>query len=223
MERKNQLIFDHAIRIADMMAHLFGPKCEVAVHDFTDLQRSLIHIAGNVTKREIGSPITDLVLNTLRKNQEDIKDIPSYRTQSKEGHILKSATVFLRDEGHNIIGALCINYDISLLMEMNHAIDSFIDFQQQGKQPGETFYDSVQEITYDMVNQVLLRYKKAPAQMTMDEKSDCVGELDKKGTFLIKGATDYVAHVLGVSKFTVYNYLNKVRSMHDYLTGQDEK
>lgn len=222
MERKNQLIFDHAIRIADMIAHLFGSKCEVAVHDFADLQRSLIHIAGNVTKREIGSPITDLVLNELRKNQEDIKDIPSYRTQSKEGHVLKSATVFLRDEANNIIGALCINYDISLLLEMNHAIASFVDFQKE-TQLDETFYNSVQEITHDMVHQVLLRYKKAPAQMTMDEKIACVGELDKKGTFLIKGATDYVAHVLGVSKFTVYNYLNKVRSMHDYLTEQDEK
>ncbi|MDY0409202.1 transcriptional regulator [Virgibacillus soli] len=220
MKEKDKLIFDHAIRTANMIVDLFGPRCEVAVHDFSDLQRSLIHIAGNVTHREIGSPITDLVLNELRKEQEDIEDIPSYRTQSKEGHVLKSTTVFLRDEDNKIIGALCTNYDISLLMEFGGEIDTFIDFQQD-KQPVETFYHSVQDVTHDMVNQVLLRYKKAPSQMSMEEKIDCVSELDKKGTFLIKGATEYVAHVLGVSKFTVYNYLNKVRSMQEYLIDQD--
>src|SRR5699024_6895882 len=121
-----------------------------------------------------------------------------------------------------LLGALGINYDSSLLLEMNHAIALFIDFQNE-TQLNETFDNSVQEITHDMVHQVLLRYKKARAQMTMDEQNACVVDLDKKGSFLIKGATDYVAHVLGGSKFTVYNYLNKVRSMHDYLTEQDEK
>lgn len=63
MEAKDKLIFDHAIRIADMLVEMLGSKCEVAVHDFLDLQRSLILLLGNVTSREIGSPITDLVFN----------------------------------------------------------------------------------------------------------------------------------------------------------------
>lgn len=215
MKEKNKLIFEHAIRIADMTVDMFGPKCEVAVHDFSDLRRSLIHLAGSVTSRKIGSPITDLVLNELRKNPNEIEDIPTYRTQTKDGRILKSTTVFLRDEHNEIIGALCTNYDISLLMEFSGEIEQFIDFNKE-KNPSETFFSSVQDVTQDMVNQVLTRYKKAPSQMTMTEKIDCVGELDRKGTFLIKGATEYVAQVLGVSKFTVYNYLNKVRSMNDY-------
>ncbi|MFD2044677.1 transcriptional regulator [Ornithinibacillus salinisoli] len=220
MGDKNKLIFDHAIRTADMIVSMFGPKCEVAVHDFSDLQRSLIHIAGNVTSREIGSPITDLVLNELRKDKEDIKDIPSYRTQTKDGHVLKSTTVFLRDEDNKIIGALCTNYDISLLMEFSGEIDSFINFQQD-KNPSETFYTSVQDVTHNLVDQVLQRFKKAPSQMSMDEKVDCVSELDKKGTFLIKGSTEYVAHILGVSKFTIYNYLNKIRSINEYQMEKD--
>ncbi|UOQ94256.1 PAS domain-containing protein [Halobacillus shinanisalinarum] len=218
------MIFDHAIRTADMMVNMFGPRCEVVVHDFSDLQRSLIHIAGNVTSREIGSPITDLVLNELRKNHEDIKDIPGYRTQSSKGQIMKSTTVFLRDEDNKIIGALCTNYDISLLMEMGGEIEHFIDFQEdkQTKHISETFFKSVHDVIQDMVDQVISRYNKAPIQMTMEEKVHCVGELDEKGTFLIKGATEYVAHVLGVSKFTVYNYLNKVRSMNEYKVNENE-
>lgn len=215
MEEKNKLIFDHAIRIADMMVEMFGSRCEVAVHDFTNLQQSLIYIAGNVTSRKIGSPITDLVLNELRKEPADIKDIPSYRTQSKEGNVMKSTTVFLRDEENKIIGALCTNYDISLFMQLGGEIAEFVDFQEE-KQPSETFFNSVHDVIHEMVHQVLNRFKKAPSDMTMEEKVEVVGELDERGTFLIKGATEYVAQALGVSKFTVYNYLNRVRSMNEY-------
>ena len=220
MRAKNKLIFDHAIRTADMMVNMFGSKCEVAVHDFSDLQHSLIHIAGNVTSRKIGSPITDLVLNELRKEHKDIKDIPSYRTQSTEGHIMKSTTVFLRNEEDEIIGALCTNYDISLLMEMNGEIDEFINLGEE-KQPSETFFTSVQEVIHEMVDQVLDQFRKAPAQMTMEEKIESVEQLDDKGAFLIKGSTDYIAQALGVSKFTVYNYLNKIRSKNEYDISEE--
>lgn len=220
MRAKDKLIFDHAIRTADMMVNMFGSKCEVAVHDFSDLQHSLIHIAGNVTSRKIGSPITDLVLNELRKEHKDIKDIPSYRTQSTEGHIMKSTTVFLRNEQDEIIGALCTNYDISLLMEMNGEIDEFINLGEE-KQPSETFFTSVQEVIHEMVDQVLDQFKKAPAQMTMEEKIESVAQLDDKGAFLIKGSTDYIAKALGVSKFTVYNYLNKIRSKNEYDISEE--
>ncbi|MBU5467655.1 PAS domain-containing protein [Virgibacillus sp. MSJ-26] len=221
MKEKNKLIFDHAIRTADMLVEMFGSLCEVAVHDFSDLQHSLIYIAGNVTSREVGSPITDLVLKELRKDHSEIKDIPSYQTNSKDGNIMKSTTVFLRDGNDNIIGALCTNFDISLLMQVNGKIEEFVGFNKD-KQPSETFFTSVHDVIHDMTHQVLSQFNKAPSDMSMEEKIDVVGELDERGTFLIKGATEYVAQALGVSKFTVYNYLNKVRATNEYLTNNLE-
>lgn len=202
-----------------MIVDMFGAKCEVVVHDFSDLQHSLIHIAGNVTSRKIGSPITDLVLNELNKSDTDIEDIPSYRSQSSKGQVMKSTTVFLRDEENRVIGALCTNYDISLLMEMDNEMKQFIDFREetQDEQISETFYKSVHDVIHDMVDQVIRPLNKAPSKMTVEEKVYCVHELNEKGIFLIKGATEYVARVLGVSKFTVYNYLNKVRAEKEYI------
>ncbi|WP_336989646.1 helix-turn-helix domain-containing protein [Bacillus infantis] len=52
--------------------------------------------------------------------------------------------------------------------------------------------------------------------MQLEEKVECVRQLEEKGAFLIKGATDYVANVLGVSKFTVYNYLQKIRTESEF-------
>jgi len=35
--------------------------------------------------------------------------------------------------------------------------------------------------------------------------------LDKKGVFLVKGSVEQVASVLGVSRYTIYNYLEETR------------
>lgn len=219
LKESHQPIFDLAIRTADMLVKMFGSRCEVAVHDFSDLKKSLIHIAGNVTGREIGSPITDLVLNELAKQKRDIEDIPNYKTQSKKGNIMKSATIFLRDHEDKVIGALCLNYDISLLMQFGGEIEEFINFDEQ-QAKSENFFTSVQDVTHEMVEQVLHGFKKAPSLMSLDEKVECVRQLEEKGTFLIKGATDYVASVLGVSKFTVYNYLQKIRTINEFQTEE---
>ncbi len=219
MREDHKPIFDLAIRTANMLVKMFGSRCEVAVHDFKNLKKSLIHLAGDVTGREIGSPITDLVLKELAKNKTDVEDIPSYKTQTKKGNVLKSATIFLRDHENKVIGALCINYDISLLMQFGGEIEEFINFDDQ-QDKSESFFTSIQDVTQEMVEQVLHGFKKAPSLMSLEEKVECVRQLEEKGTFLIKGATDYVATVLGVSKFTIYNYLQKIRTMNEFQTEE---
>ncbi|WP_026582358.1 helix-turn-helix transcriptional regulator [Bacillus sp. J33] len=214
MKGSHRPVFDLAIRTADMLVRMFGSRCEVAVHDFSDLKKSLIHIAGDITDRKIGSPITDLVLNELAKHENDVNDIANYKTQSKKGNVMKSSTIFLRDDENKVIGALCLNYDISLLMQFGGEIEEFISFDDNHAK-SENFFNTVQDVIHEMVEQVLQGFKKAPSLMTLDEKVECVRQLEDKGTFLIKGATDYVASVLGVSKFTIYNYLQKIRTIND--------
>ncbi len=50
--------------------------------------------------------------------------------------------------------------------------------------------------------------------MTTDEKMRVVNTLEREGTFKIKGAVNQLALKLGVSNFTVYNYLKKIRAAH---------
>ncbi|MFC5471170.1 transcriptional regulator [Cohnella suwonensis] len=213
--RKDDHIFDQAIRTANILVNMFGPRCEVAVHDFSDLHRSLIHLAGTITNREIGAPITDLVLRELKKPSSEIKDIQNYTTTTNKGLLLKSSTVFLRDKEGVIIGALCINFDISLLMQLNGELQQFINFEAN-QTTVENFYTSVKEIIEGLVRSVLQEFNKAPGQLDLDEKIECVRKLEQKGTFLIKGAHEYIAAVLNVSKFTIYNYLQKIRAQDEY-------
>jgi predicted transcriptional regulator YheO len=220
VKENDELVFNLAIRTADMLVKMFGSRCEVAVHDFSDLKKSLIYLAGNVTGRKIGSPITDLVLNELTKKETEINDIPNYKTQSIKGNIMKSSTVFLRDNEKKVIGALCINYDISYLMQFEGEISDFISFEET---KSENFYSTVQDVIQNMVDQVLHEFKNAPGLMSLEDKIECVRLLEEKGAFLIKGSTEYLASVLGVSKFTIYNYLQKIRIQNEYHLEEQMK
>ena len=49
-------------------------------------------------------------------------------------------------------------------------------------------------------------------QMSRTEKQQLVRFLDERGTFQLRKAVEGVADMLGVSRFTVYNYLDSIRA-----------
>lgn len=49
------------------------------------------------------------------------------------------------------------------------------------------------------------------ADMSRAEKQSAVRRLDEQGAFLLRGAVDDVAHMMGVSRVTLYTYLNAIR------------
>ena len=50
------------------------------------------------------------------------------------------------------------------------------------------------------------------AEMTRPDKQRLVGYLDERGAFALRKAVEQVAEILGVSRFTVYNYLDSARA-----------
>ncbi len=207
-------LFDHAIRTADVLANMFGRHCEVAVHDFRNLDHSLIHLAGCLTNREIGAPITDLVLNVINQSPDHsvVHDLVNYRTTTKSGIEMKSSTIFLRDSDHRIVGAMCINVQINDLRYMHTIIGNFLSFNDSQEHEEESFPTTVQEMVEEMVLRATAEIGVSSTAMTVDEKLSCVAALEKKGVFLIKGAVDFVASTLGISKYTLYSYLQRIRS-----------
>ncbi|MDO7788684.1 helix-turn-helix transcriptional regulator [Desulforamulus aquiferis] len=210
-------IFKNLIRIAQVMADTFGRNCEVAVHDLANLDKSLIYIAGNITKRKPGAPITDLVVRVLHQEGDQAQDMVGYKSITPDGRILKSSTTFIRNEQGKIIGALCINFDITDLQQLQSTLGDLINLPSQNSdERRETFTSAVHETIDSLVNQAVEIVGKAPANMQMEDKIRFVAALEQRGAFLIKGSVDYIATVLGVSKYTVYNYLQKIRSAEGF-------
>ena len=52
---------------------------------------------------------------------------------------------------------------------------------------------------------------KPVAYMQKEDKLAIVDRLEDKGIFDVKGSVEYVAERLGVTNFTIYNYLKEVR------------
>lgn len=52
-------------------------------------------------------------------------------------------------------------------------------------------------------------YQKPVEELSKDEKIQIVNDLDKKGFFLVKKSTEKLADFLGLSRFTIYNYLKQ--------------
>jgi hypothetical protein len=51
-------------------------------------------------------------------------------------------------------------------------------------------------------------YGRPLTSLTREEKQELVQRLDDEGAFLLRRAADEVADAIGVSRFTIYNYLN---------------
>ncbi|MGI6585997.1 MAG: hypothetical protein GX301_07580 [Gracilibacteraceae bacterium] len=216
MSKELHPILKGMIPLVDGIASTFGKNCEVVLHDIRRPQSSVIAIAnGHITGRSIGSPMTEYGLATLRKGQFD-KPIVNYRKKTKDGKFLKSSSLFIKDEKGKLIGFLCINYDISELTIARNIINDFTNIIEDtdfDEDSGESFGSTVNEMLSSIVNKTLESVGKPVAFISKEEKVNIVQTLDQKGVFLIKGAIDYVAKVLCVSRYTVYNYLDEIREI----------
>ena len=47
--------------------------------------------------------------------------------------------------------------------------------------------------------------------MTREERIQAVGAMQRRGLFIVKGGVERAAAALGVSRFTVYNYMEQLR------------
>lgn len=206
------LLIDSLKKVVDGVSKTFGPRCEVVLHDLSDPARSIVHIAnGCVSGRSVGGSITDLGLKTLQSGfRED--DLINYRSLARDGRVLKSSTIAFRDPDGEPAIALCVNLDITDILNFNAAVQSIFEVgTEDGRETMETFEVSAVSTLGSMAEKAIQQTGKAPSTMTKSDRVEIVRHLEEQGFFLIKGAIKLLCARLGLSKFTVYNYLNDAR------------
>jgi len=208
-ETEKKKLFILLGRIADAIVHTFGPHTEVVVHDMADPNRSLVHISGNVTGRSVGSPITNFGLKMLAL-QEKGEDVFGFQTKYKDKSVV-SSTVSIKDEQNRIVGFLCINFDITKLIDVQQAIAGYgLQHMDLFEPIGLSFADLNVKTVESAINDVLADTKKNPRLMNARERLVFIRQLRDNQFFSMKGAVQEAATVLGVSRYTVYNYLKKL-------------
>lgn len=202
-------ILENFRSIAIGIAKTLGEKGEVVLHDLNNPESSLFLIAGDVTHRKIGAPCTDLVLSQLRA-KKDPEDLLNYSVQLPDGRRIKSSIIFIRNLEGKIIGCLGINYDLTEMEMAMSTITSFSRTDYTKEEKRETFASTIQEIIEAMIKEAKESVGRSVPYMTKEDKVEVISYLEKKGAFLVKGSVDLVAQNLGVSRYTIYNYIKEV-------------
>lgn len=214
------------IPVVKVLAQTFGPDCEVVLHDLSRPQASRVLIENaQVTGRQVGMPIGDLVVRVLRSPRFRDDMLANYATRTEDGRTLKSSTAIIRDESGKAVGALCLNIDVSRYSQAAEALQDLLRLQEaevpddrEVEVPDETVWDVVDRI----ITQVIDSYGPNVEILDRNQKLEIVRFLYDKGVFLIKGGVEHVARKMGVSRFTVYGYVDEVRGAARSGLGNQE-
>lgn len=210
---------DHTLallkQIAAGFAKEFGSNCEIVIHDLQaeNLEHSIVHIEnGHVTNRQIGDGSSKVVLKTLdmlKKNPEGLTDRLGYLTKTASGQILKSSTMYIRDETGEIRYLLSLNYDITNLMLIDQTVKSLIETEDSTKDKApEQIVSNVTDLLDQLIEQSVALIGKPAALMNKEEKVTAIRFLNDAGAFLITKSGDKVSKYFGISKFTLYSYID---------------
>lgn len=196
-------------QLAKAIEHLFAPNCEVVIHDFSDLEHSIVHLEGDLSDRSIGGAATDLLLARVRAG-ETSEDLHGYRTELPNHRVMKSSTIFLRDENGRALGAFCINYDISAFIRFQRVLSDFtqVDVSEHAT---ETLSDDIYHTIRGMVTETIKEIGVNAPVVSREDKINLIARLDEKGAFQVKKAVSIVADEFGFSRATIYNYLREAR------------
>ena len=153
-------------------------------------------------------PYCEVVLHDMSRPAQSVVYMTGNVT--KEGKALRSSTTFVRDGQGKVIGCLCVNIDQTPLVSWRHFLEnSLFSAPSETK---ETFAAGMTEALNDIVQSVLEGYGGDPGALTKEDKTAVVQQLEERGVFLMKGSVEMVAGILGVTRYTVYNYIDAVRS-----------
>lgn len=218
-------------RLLDMLQHQFGEKSEIILHDLTgDYNHSIVSIRnGYITGRKEGDCGSNLGLEVLRGTVND-GDRYNYVINAPDGKLLRSSTMFLKNDEGKIVGSLCINTDITETVKFEDYLRRYNRFQTAAINPNSAFEnrpedslpakekDAPIEVFAKDVTQVLefliegaQQYVGKPVEeMKRADKIDFIRYLDEKGAFLITKSSERIYEYLNISKFTLYNYLDAI-------------
>lgn len=197
--------------IADLIAGTFGRECEVAVHDLENPEQSVVYVAnGDVTGRARGQSFDHLIKNVLLNTNFKEDRLINYSFETNDGRKIRSSSLLIRDTKKKVIGMLCINYDMTRYSLMQESLNAFLSagsFTEKNKA------EDLDQDVMAIINDLIIKIIGSDDAKNLNRKRcvELVGFMEEKGVFLVKGAMDKVAELMGVSKITVYSYLDEAK------------
>ncbi len=219
--------------IVEFLGKALGPNYEVVLHDLSSKDLAIAAIAnGHISGREAGGPLTDAALRMLSSKAYENNDfLCNYKGIAQNGHVLRSSTMFIRDDDGKPIGLLCVNFDdyrykelVETLLSTIHP-EAFLEqhpansrpildkspVSQEGAAPmTESFSMDISSLMEKMFDDATAALTTPIDRLNQFERRDIVEQLNEQGLFQLKGAVSFVAKKFSCSNATIYRYLSEI-------------
>ncbi len=198
------------IPVADMIARTWGAECEVVLHDVADPEHSVVYVVnGHVTGREIGQSFEHFVKSAMEQGDTN-EDFVANDFFRKKGKLIRTSSAMIRDDEGKLIGALCINIDMTRMLQQAEYIQSFLpQVKEKTTVKKDVSPDRVEDMVFSLIDNILADCETSA--LSREERIAKIRFMDTRGIFQLKGSIEQVAERLGVNKVTVYSYLDEVR------------
>lgn len=196
---------------------LLGNKCEIVIHDFTKgFESTIVHIVnGSLSGRTVGGCPTNLFFEEYQEISKREKDFSVYFSRTNDGRIIKSSTTFLFDKENNLVGAICINIDVTEIAEIQNLFGEILydpSESESNRLGNEKFVKNVQELMDHYLMEVEQKIGKPAGDMNKQEKLRALSYLNERGILQISKSNVKLCDFFKISKFTLYNYLDEIRN-----------
>jgi len=222
-----ELVIETLKHVVEGLEKALGNNIEVVLHDLSKPGRSVVAIAnGEITGRTVGSPIIsgpfdDLGLKKLMSGEgaqpgENHTLVADYRTRTRTGRELDSSSVILRDTNGKAYAAFCVNADRTKLRELQSLVrDLAGEANAALAETPPSASPSVDMLVQEIIESGIEATGKPVSMMSKEDKMEAVRHMNNRGLFLIRSSVDMAATSLAVSRFTIYNYLDELKSSGD--------
>jgi predicted transcriptional regulator YheO len=204
-----------------MLGSVVGRHIEIVLHDLTMPERSILAIAnGHITGRRVGGPVLggpldDLGLIAVRQALEDRSStepllVENYTTIAPDGRKLISSSVVYRDSGGLPFASLCINADMSGIAAAHACLGGLLGLIAAPELPSD---DDPQDMERLMAEIIISACPTGALRLKKSQKLEAVRLMQNRGLFIVKGGIEKAAAALGVTRYTIYNYLDEIRAL----------
>ena len=151
--------------------------------------------------------LAHVVIEQLQSNAPEPEDHLCYLTKTPDGKILKSSTVYVHNSKGKVSAILAINFDISKLLMVESAVSDLISTGELTQSEPEKIVN-INDLLDDLIKQSVTLVGKPVALMNKDDKVKAIRFLNQNGAFLVTKSGDKVARYFGISKYTLYSYID---------------
>ncbi len=217
-------VLSQYIIVVEFLGKALGKDYEIVLHDLSEGISRVIAIAnGNISGRDINSPLTNASVEMLASKVYNKCDyLTNYKGITEDARIIRSSTMFIKNDIGEPIGLFCINFDASRynkildnLKDIIHPLDFIknLNLDSNSKEDEKTvekFSTDIDSLMNRIYEDTIKSVNIPTDRLTQPEKIEIISELEKLGIFKLKGSVQFISKKLSCSAASIYRYIGEI-------------